>query len=68
MHKVNKETLKEQHRRQQQGKAIGVDQMTKEKYGINLDENLDNLIKRMNHSHIGHNQLEEVIYQKLMEN
>lgn len=47
MHKVNKETLKEQHKRQQQGKASGVDQMTKEEYGINLDENLDNLIKRM---------------------
>lgn len=47
MHKVNNETLKEQHKRQQQGKASGVDQMTKEKYEINLDENLDNLIKRM---------------------
>ena len=47
MHKVNKETLKEQHKRQQQGKASGVDQMTKEEYEINLDENLDNLIKRM---------------------
>lgn len=47
MHKVNKETLKEQHKRQQQGKASGIDQMTKEEYEINLDENLDNLIKRM---------------------
>ena len=47
MHKVNKETLKEQHKRQQHRKASGVDQVTKEEYEINLDENLDNLIKRM---------------------
>lgn len=47
MHKVNKETLAEQHRKQQHNKASGVDKVTKEQYGQHLDENLDNLLDRM---------------------
>ena len=47
IHLVNKERLKEQHRKQQKKKASGVDKVTKEKYDKNLDENIDNLIERM---------------------
>lgn len=47
IHLVNKETLKEQHRKQIYGKASGIDRVTKEEYNTNLDENLDNLIVRM---------------------
>ena len=47
MHYVNKETLKKQHEKQEEGKASGIDGMTKEKYGIHLEKNLDNLIERM---------------------
>lgn len=47
IHLVNKETLKEQHKKQICGKASGIDKVTKEEYEVNLDENLDNLITRM---------------------
>ena len=47
IHNVNKETLIKQHEKQQSGKATGIDAMTKEEYGLNLEENIDNLIKRM---------------------
>lgn len=47
MHNVNKETLLKQHEKQQNGKATGIDEVTKEEYGLNLEENIDNLIKRM---------------------
>ena len=47
IHFVNKETLKEQHRKQQGNKASGIDKMTKEEYEIKLEENIDNLIERM---------------------
>ena len=47
MHKVNKETLKEQHVKQQRNKASGIDKVTKDEYDKNLDENLDNLISNM---------------------
>lgn len=47
IHYVNKETLKEQHRKQQKGKASGIDKITKEEYDKNLDKNIDNLIRRM---------------------
>ena len=47
MHYVNKETLKKQHEKQEEGKASGIDGMTKEKYGINLERNIDNLLERM---------------------
>ena len=47
IHFVNKERLKEQHRKQQRNKASGIDKMTKDKYEIKLNENIDNLIERM---------------------
>ena len=47
IHLVNKETLKQQHRKQICGKASGIDKVTKEEYEINLDENLENLVIRM---------------------
>ena len=47
MHYVNKETLKKQHEKQQNGKASGIDGVTKEKYEENLEENVENLIERM---------------------
>lgn len=47
MHKVNEETLKEQHRKQQKNKASGIDGITKEEYDEDLSNNLNNLIKRM---------------------
>jgi group II intron reverse transcriptase/maturase len=47
IHHVNADTLKEEHKRQESGKATGVDRVTKEEYGENLDENIVNLIDRM---------------------
>ena len=47
IHLVNKETLKEQHKKQQIGKAQGVDKITKEEYDVNLDHNIESLINRM---------------------
>ena len=47
IHLVNKERLKEQHNKQQKNKASGIDKVTKEEYEKNLEDNLDNLIKRM---------------------
>lgn len=47
IHLVNKETLKEQHRKQQKEKASGIDKITKEEYNKDLDNNIDNLISRM---------------------
>ena len=44
---INKESLKEQHEKQQKGKATGVDGITKEEYEENLDENIENLLERM---------------------
>ena len=47
MHKVNKETLKKQHRKQIKNKASGIDNVTKEKYDEDLDNNLDKLLTNM---------------------
>ena len=47
IHLVNKETLKEQHKKQICGKASGIDKITKEEYEANLEANLDCLISRM---------------------
>lgn len=44
---VNVETLKDQHRKQPQGKARGIDGISKEEYSMNLDENLTNLVNGM---------------------
>lgn len=47
MHLVNKTTLKEVHKKQETGKASGIDKVTKTIYDGNLDENIDNLLSRM---------------------
>ncbi|MGN0318611.1 MAG: group II intron reverse transcriptase/maturase, partial [Lachnospira sp.] len=47
INRVNEESLKEAHCQQKTGKAVGIDGMTKEEYGRNLDENIDELIGRM---------------------
>lgn len=47
MQYVNKRTLIQAYSRQPKGKAVGVDGVTKEAYGENLSENLDDLLKRM---------------------
>ena len=47
MHYVNKANLKEEHRQQEKGKATGIDKVTKEAYGAELDKNLDELLERM---------------------
>ena len=44
---VNKETLKEQHMKQSNKKANGIDGIGKEEYSVNLDENLEGLINKM---------------------
>ena len=47
INRVNEESLKEAHRRQKAGKAAGIDGITKEEYGQELDENISGLINRM---------------------
>ena len=47
MNRVNEGSLKEEHQRQVQGKAVGVDGVTKAEYGEKLDENVADLIARM---------------------
>ena len=47
MHHVNTQTLKQEHATQASGKATGVDRTTKEEYGAQLEENLEDLIRRM---------------------
>ena len=47
IHLVNKETIKEQHRKKQKRKASGIDKVTKEEYDKELDNNAENLISRM---------------------
>ena len=47
INRVNCETLKAKHRKQNAKKATGVDKVTKEQYEENLDENIRNLVERM---------------------
>ena len=47
MNRVNEGSLKEEHRKQEQKKAVGIDGITKAEYGEKLDENVANLISRM---------------------
>lgn len=44
---VNSDTLKESYNKQPKGKAVGVDGITKEQYGKNLEENIESLLVRM---------------------
>lgn len=47
MNQVNETSIKETHRKQVQNKAVGVDGITKEDYGKELDKNIADLIRRM---------------------
>ena len=47
MRYVNKESLREQYIKQDKRKAVGVDKISKEEYGEELDDNIENLIERM---------------------
>lgn len=47
MHRINAETLKAVHSKQSRHKARGVDGVTKDGYGQNLDTNISNLLSRM---------------------
>lgn len=47
MNRVNVESLWDAHIRQEKGKAVGIDMVTKAEYGKNLEENLNNLVDRM---------------------
>lgn len=44
---INAETLRAIHKTMDKRKAYGIDKVTKEDYGQNLEENLENLVKRM---------------------
>lgn len=44
---INVDTLRAVHRTMDKNKASGIDGMTKEEYGQNLEGNLENLVKRM---------------------
>lgn len=46
-HIIDADMLKEQYQRLDPKKAIGIDRMTKQAYGENLDENISNLVKKI---------------------
>ena len=46
-HLINKELLMECHKTMDGKKAVGIDGVTKEDYGRNLEENLDKLVGRL---------------------
>lgn len=47
MNRVNEEAIKEEHLKQKKKKASGVDGITKDEYGKELDKNVSDLINRM---------------------
>ncbi len=47
MYRVNAESLRAAYERQPTGKATGVDRVTKEEYGKDLEGNLERLVERM---------------------
>ena len=49
MHYFNNESLKECFNQLDKNKAIGIDKVTKEDYGKNLDKNIEELLNRMKH-------------------
>ena len=51
-HLINKEMLRDCHRKMDKDKAVGIDGITKDDYDRNLEENLDRLVARLaNHSY-----------------
>jgi RNA-directed DNA polymerase len=49
-HLLNLPLLKELYHRLDGSKAVGIDGMTKQQYGLNLDENLSELLQRIRHN------------------
>ena len=47
MYHINKESLMEEHQKMNPKKAVGVDGVTKEIYGLNLEKNIEDLLDRM---------------------
>ena len=47
MHYVNRENLIKEHLQQRKEKATGIDGVDKERYGENLEANIDDLLRRM---------------------
>lgn len=47
INRVNEESLMQEHKKQKSRKAVGVDGITKEAYGVNLNGNIADLVKRM---------------------
>lgn len=59
-HILDADMLKEQYRLLDAKKAVGIDKVTKASYGVNLDENVNNLIQRIRrgtYNTKSHNQL-----------
>ena len=46
-HLINAELLKQCHKELDGKKAVGVDKVTKEEYGKNLDRNIEDLVQRL---------------------
>lgn len=46
-HLINADLLKQCHRELDGKKAVGIDKVTKEDYGKNLDRNIDDLVNRL---------------------
>lgn len=46
-HLINKELLADCHKEMDGTKAVGIDGMTKEEYGKNLERNLEDLVARL---------------------
>lgn len=46
-HLINKEMLRECHKKMDGEKAVGIDGITKDDYGKNLEENIDSLMERL---------------------
>lgn len=47
IHHVNKENLIKCYRELKKNRACGIDEVTVEEYGINLEENVENLVRRL---------------------
>ena len=46
-HMLNEEMLIKCHRELQGNKAVGIDEITKAEYNLNLEENISKLVKRL---------------------
>lgn len=46
-HLLNEELLSQCHKELDGKKAVGIDEVTKEKYNLNLEENIRNLVSRL---------------------